>query len=118
MVYQYRRSTFRREFSNIGDVRSLIPDNVHVMALTATATRQSQHDICQILGMVKPKIVSLSPNKPNIKYIVHSKPGTFEETFAPLVEEVRKLRCNMDRVIIFCRSLESCSLILHEILSR
>ena len=34
----YRGSEFRKEFSHLGEVRSLLPDHTHVMALTATAT--------------------------------------------------------------------------------
>ena len=59
--------------------------------------------------MIKPQVVSASPNKPNIKYIVIFKPGTLEETFAPLVEEVRRMRVSMERVIIFCRTYDTCS---------
>ncbi len=61
------------------------------MALTATATLSSRKAICQnlILSMVSPTVVSVSPNKPNIKYHVYRKEGDIEETFAPIVEEVR-----------------------------
>lgn len=61
---------FRTEFSNLGQVRSLIPEKVCCMALTATATNQSRREIRRILGMYNPVIVSESPNKPNMKYIV------------------------------------------------
>ena len=50
-----------------------------------------------------------SPNKPNIKCIVHHKPGTLEATFAPLVEEVRRCRSTTDRTIVFCRTYDSCA---------
>jgi ATP-dependent DNA helicase RecQ len=106
-----RGENFRKEFANLGEVRSLIPETVRIMALTATATKQSRRDICRTLGMIKPKVVSASPNKPNIKYIIVFKPGTLEETFAPLVEEVRRMRLNMERVIIFCRTYDSCGMI-------
>ena len=71
-------------------MRSLIPEKVRVMALTATATRSSRQDICKILQLVKPAIVAISPNKPNIKYAVKANPGTLEETFANLVEELQQ----------------------------
>ncbi len=76
------------------------------MALTATATLSSRKAICQTLSMVNPTVVSVSPNKPNIKYHVNRKEGDIEETFAPIVEEVRRCRLSMDRVIIFCRSYD------------
>ena len=99
-----RGTEFRKEFSNLGEVRSLIPEHVHCMALTATATKTSRKTICSVLGISKPAIISESPNKPNIKYIVHRKPGTMEKTFSVLVEQLLHKRIAMDRVLVFCRT--------------
>lgn len=90
----------------MGEVRSLLAENVKVMALTATAKQSSRKAICHILGMSRPVIVSESPNKPNIKYSVTQK-SSIEETFAPLVEEVKHKRVNMSKTIIFCRSYDN-----------
>ena len=72
----------------MGEVRSLISETVNVMALTATATRDTRMAVCHKLGMVCPVIVSQVPNKPNIMYTVFSHPGTLEDTFGPRVEEI------------------------------
>eukprot|EP00731_Ephydatia_muelleri_P003668 Em0001g3668a len=61
---------FRREFTNLGEVRSLIPNHVHVMALTATATERTIARVSAILGLVAPKIITVSPDKSNICYWV------------------------------------------------
>ena len=66
----YRGDSFRKEFSDLGDVRSLIPSTVRVMALTATATKSSRREIIKTLRMVRPAIISVSPNKQNITYHV------------------------------------------------
>ena len=79
------------------------------MALTATATVQTRKAVCKTLGMVNPAVVAESPNKENIKYIVHYNPGTVEETFVPLVEELLRCRSTTDRVIVFCRTYDSCA---------
>ena len=60
--------------------------------------------------MVKPCTVTESPNRQNIMYGVQ-KATTIEETFAPLVEEVRRKRTSMDKVIIFCRTYDESSCI-------
>ena len=60
----------------IGDVHSHIPDTVHVMALTATATKRTRQAVIKLLKMVHPKVVSVSPNKPNIKYILSTSKHT------------------------------------------
>lgn len=105
-----RGETFRKEFSHLGDVRSLVPETVRVMALTATATKSTRQAVVKVLKMVSPVIVSVSPNKPNIKYIVKSNVNcSIEEAFAPLVEEFRQKRKGMDRTIIFCRTYDQCS---------
>ena len=88
------------------------------MALTATATRDTRVAVCRKLGMVCPVIVSEVPNKPNIMYNVISHPGTLEDTFAPLVEEIRKYRTETNRVIIYCRTYEACSMIYMFLKSR
>ena len=71
---------------------SLIPESVRVMALTATATKSTRRAVVKLLKMVHPEIVSVSPNKPNIKYYVCGNVRSLEETFAPLVEEFRQKR--------------------------
>ena len=97
-----RGETFRKEFSNIGEARSLLPPGVCMMALTATATKSTRQHVCQLLGMVHPFVVSVSPNRKNIKYIL--KIGTeIEEIFEPLVDQLRRYRVGMGKVIIFCR---------------
>ena len=35
---KYRGNDFRKEFSELGELRNLIPSSCHVMALTAIAT--------------------------------------------------------------------------------
>ena len=100
---------FRKEFSQLGEVRSLIPEGIHIMALTATATRSTHLDICHTLGMKDPSVVTVILNKGNIKYELAAKPGTIEEPFSPLVGEVRRNREHTDRTIIYCRMYDSCS---------
>ena len=58
--------------------------------------------------MVQPKVVSLSPNRANIKYSVVIATN-IEENFAALAEEVMRRRLSMDRTIIFCRTYDDSS---------
>ena len=53
-------------------------------------------------------LVCESPNRPNIKYSIRTV-SNVEETFAPLVEEVRRKRTTMDKIIVFCRTYDECS---------
>ena len=88
-----------------------------MMALTATTTQTSRQQICKRVGMVKPFLVVESPNQPNITYSVLAA-ETVEETFAPLVEEIRQKSTSMDKVIVFCHTYDDSSRIYLFIRSR
>ncbi len=109
MTSLFRGDTFRHEFAHLGEVHSLLPEGVHTMALTATATRSSRRSICRVLGMRKTVVIAQSPNKPNVRYEVLAKPSTLEEMLAPLVEEFRRKRTRMERVIIFGQTYDDCT---------
>lgn len=61
------------------------------MALTATATKTLRWDVCKLLGVKNPHVVTISPDKSNIILSV----STFESlevTFMPVMEKVRTER--------------------------
>ena len=98
------------DYSRIGELRALLPDSVHVMALTATATKSSRTKILQSLHMVSPIIISVSPHKKNILYYVRPKPE-LDEFVGRLVACLKELRACTPRTIIFCRRYSECSII-------
>lgn len=118
MLSLCRGKAFRKEFSNIGEIRSLIPSHVGLMALTATASRSSIKEICTVLCMKKPVIISESPNKPNIKYEVLQKGATPEETLGPFIDEVRQKGTDTDRMLIFCRTYDDVTYIYRLFVSK
>jgi superfamily II DNA helicase RecQ len=103
----FRGGSFRSVLLRIGEIRSLIPDNVNVMALIATVTKSSCTYICQILGMSKPVVVTLSPDKPNIKYTVKMSDDV-SATFKPIIQELRYQCGQFPRTIIYCRRFSDC----------
>ena len=102
----FRGDSFRKAFSRLSEVRSIIPSHVKLMVLTATATASTRKCVCKILGMIEPSIVAIAPNRPNIHYSVEKRGESMESTFSGLVQELRTKRLDMPRVIIFCRSYE------------
>ncbi len=99
-IVYHRGDTFRTSLKRVGEIRSLLPEHVNVMALTATATRKLQKCVEGILGMVDPVIVTTPPCKANIMY----GRGTYksiEETFSPLLEKLRSERQLMPRMIVY-----------------
>ena len=71
-ILLHRGDEFRTAFARLGEVRSLIPPSVGVMALTATATRSLRREVVKTLGMIDPVVVTISPDKPNIIFTVAS----------------------------------------------
>lgn len=92
----------------LGEVRSLIPKDVNVMALTATATRSLRGAVCKTLGMDNPVVVTVSPDKTNMVFsVAHFE--SLETTFRPTMEKLKHERTNMQRTLIFCKSQETCA---------
>ena len=50
-----RGDDFRKEYSRLGEIRSILSKDVHIMALTATATKTLREDISSALGMQSPR---------------------------------------------------------------
>ena len=110
LFYLCRGDTFRVAFSHLGDIRSVLPEHVHVMALTATATKDTRLAVSRILGMVQPNLILQVPDRPNIKYVVHrTLTESLEDIFMPLAKEIQQKRVHMDRVIIYCTTYDNCS---------
>ena len=87
----------------MGEVRSLLPREVKVMALTATATKPVRLAVINTLGMKKPHVVAFTPVKKNLMYAV----STFEnveDSFGPVVRRLKVEHALFPRMIIFTRS--------------
>ena len=104
----YRGESFRSEFSRLGEVRSILPSNVHVMALTATASATLRRSITWTLGMQNTALIEISPDKAKIKYVV-SEFSSNKESFTPLIHDLARLKLQMRRVLIFCPTLSECA---------
>ena len=69
----------------IGEVYSLIPSSVHMMALTATATRSDRLTVTRTVSLRNPFVLTKCPTKANLVY--HVRPfKTIAETFKPFAE--------------------------------
>lgn len=104
----FRGDFFRREFSMLGEVRSLIPPEVHIMALTATASVKTRDRIIKMLGMDNPCVISVSPHNANMVYWVFPK-TSIEEDFGPVMKQLREVRYSISRMIVFCRHYDDCA---------
>ena len=91
----------------VGELRSMLPPTVNVMALTATATKILRLELSNILGMINPTAVVFSPCKPNISYFVMEF-RSMNETFQTLLVQLTR-RTSCPRTIIYCQTFQDCS---------
>ncbi len=108
VLFICRGSTFRPVLLKLGELRSLMPENVNVMALTATATKHVRLELAKIIGMINPINVVLPPCKGNLFFEV-SPYVSIQDNFMFMLEELRILRESFPRTIIYCRRMNDCS---------
>ena len=99
---------FRRAFSKLGELRSIIPPGINVMALTATATQKTIHIIKNRLSMENPVVISCTPFRNNISYIVAPK-ISLVNFLSGLCSDLRRERVNFPKTIIFARLYSDCA---------
>ena len=95
------------KFLRVGEIRSLVPSEVHVMALTATATKGLREEVQRILGMKEPVVVVKSPAKSNIMYIIHTE-ESLDKAFTPMFKQLQKDRKEFPQTIIYCQRFSDC----------
>lgn len=94
--------------SRIGEIRSLLPNGIPVLALTATITRVNRIEVTKLLGLQNNLIISKPPNKDNIKY----RKALFisvEENFSEMTRQLEVERSCFPRTIIYCQRCEDCA---------
>ena len=95
---------FRAHYSRISELRSLVPQNVPVLALTATATKSTETFIVNNLCMNNPLILSSTPNRLNIKYsVIKLESRLPEHLFEPVIVDIQNNFYKAKRVLVFCR---------------
>ena len=108
VFHNCRGDTFRTNLTRIGELRSIVPSGVPVMALTATATKTLRQAVMTIIGMQNPSVIAINPCKMNLMYTVSSF-DSIEKTFHPLVEKLRTERIRMPRTLIYTRQYHLCA---------
>ncbi len=99
---------FRISFAEIGNLRSVLPQHVSIMALTATATGTTFDTIAEKLALQNPKMIVLSPERLNIFYRV-DRLVTVSELATNLGEELAEKRMEFPKTVIFFRKYQDCS---------
>ena len=105
----HRGDEFRPAFAEIGQLRSVVPDTVPLLALTATTTKTIFQAVTDRLSLRENVIlVALPPQRSNITYSV--KPLQSVSEFAcGFADSISRLGMNFPKTVIFCRSYNICS---------
>ena len=90
----------------LGEVRSLLPSHIKVLAMTATASKSLRQEISEIIGLVNPLVIAVSSCKPNIIFGV-SHFISIPITFAGVLDELCNKLTAMPRMIVNCRRYET-----------
>ena len=98
---------FRTTFSEIGTLRSLIPRQVKILALTATATTETFSIVSKTLSMQAPNLISLPPQRDNIIYEVVGK-VTKEIFISRLSQELRHKKTSFPKTVVYVRKYPDC----------
>ena len=106
-TFQYKGETFRKLLLRIGEVRSLLPPDANIMALTATATKTPRRGVSRIIGMRNELVVSKPPVKSNMYAVVPF--STLEQTFSSVAERLQKERAKCHCLIVYCRTFGDCA---------
>ena len=94
--------------SHIGEIRSLLPSKVPVLALTATITKTSRVEVVRTLGLINELRIIRSPSKTNIRYR-KSFFISIENSFGFIVCKLKEERASYPRTIIYCQRCEDCA---------
>ena len=100
------RAPFRAAYSRVGNIKAVLQGPM--LCLTATASKKVRKKLISMLNMVNVKMVGLSPDKENVKYIVEKAKIDLEETFDWLIEDMIRYQQNTKKTVIFCRSFKEC----------
>ena len=109
-----RGDDFCKAFATIGELRSIIPSSVCIMALTATATHVTFEAVKRPLSLQDPILVGPSPNRSKI-FLAHL---PLEVLVEKTSLDLQAKRTNYPKTIIFCRTYTNCSDLYAELIIR
>ena len=84
-----------------------MPQGTPYLACTATATRSIRDEVITSLEMVDCEFIHASPDRSNIFYAVRPRLD-IEVDMQPILQSLKENLINTPRMIIYCRSLNTC----------
>ena len=104
---------FREWYANLGELRSLVPEDVKLIVATASASKSTVAVIFDSLKLVNDTFVETkSPDRTNLKYCVQyiDKDMPLEIIFSEIIDDVKNEGTNARRTIIYCQTRKQCAI--------
>lgn len=98
---------FREWYANLGELRSLVPEDIRMIVATASASKSTVAIIFDSLKLANDTyVVTKSPDRTNLKYCVQyiDKDILLEIIFSKIIDDVRSEGTNAQRTIIYCQT--------------
>lgn len=105
---------FRKWYGNLGEIRSLVPENVKMIVVTASASSTTKAVIYESLKMNREtSVVSKSPDRSNLKYCLQyvDKDIPLDILFSDIIEDIKSLGTDAERTIIYCQTRKQCAIL-------
>lgn len=99
-------SAFRKWFRCIGELRALFP-KASILALSATCTIKIKTRVMKMLNlkMESTTILSVSPNKSNVKLLVKQIDNDITSSMFWLLDNLQRLKENFPKLLIYANSI-------------
>lgn len=101
-----RGKVFRQDYDRLGELRSILPSPIPVMALTATASCSVYETAVAVLGMHNPVLISAAPNRSNLHFHVIGKKELLDIARDIAVQVYKTAKDDpkvFPKTIVFCR---------------
>ena len=102
IVYYNRGEGFRPAFAKLGEVRSIVGQNVPFVAMTATAEERTKNKIIELLHLKPPICIEASPDRVNIFYGI-LKSATVRQVGLQLAKGLEEHGDKYPKTLVFCR---------------
>ena len=106
----YRGAEFRQDYGRLAELRSILPDDVTYVALTATATTNMKSQILKKLDMMEEEtsVVYELPDRKNITYHVKKSKNRYSE-LDWLLNDIVNNKERAKKTVVFGRNIVTCA---------
>lgn len=108
-----KKTPFRKWCGAVGQIRSLLPQGLPMLALTATASAATRKKIIEMLSLNKCVQIVVSPNRDNIKLYLQKVTSEISDNFMWLVHELEEKQIECPKVLIYVKDYQQCSELYH-----